>query len=129
LRAAHEAADWDRSLEVVLGDIAGMPGHAIEALRSNASVWAGMRELSRPVYHETRAINEAVSPREFAAEAARPAPTIGQANRGQAPDGQAFDDVLRLTPRAGLQRLSGQGHLAHLEAPGQLAGMIDDLTV
>src|SRR5699024_9649893 len=30
LRAAHEAADWDRSLEVVLGDIAGMPGHAIE---------------------------------------------------------------------------------------------------
>src|SRR5699024_5394600 len=59
LQNAHEAANWDRSLEIVLGDIAGMTGEAIEALRSNASVWAEMRRLSRPVYGETRAINEA----------------------------------------------------------------------
>lgn len=127
LRTAHEAADWDRSLEIVLGEVTGMPDQAIEALRSNATVWAGMRQLSRPVYDETRAINESFSPREFATEAARIDLIIGENNRGQAPYGETFDDVLHLTPRAVVHQLSGQGHLAHLEAPEQLAGMIDDL--
>ena len=101
-----------------------MPDSAIEALRSNAAVWAGMRQLSRPVYDETRAINESLSPREFATEAARIDLVIGEKNRGQAPYGRTFDDVLGLTPRAVVHQLSGQGHLAHLEAPEQLAGMI-----
>ena len=127
LRAAHEAADWDRSLEIVLGEVTSMPDSAIEALRSNAAVWAGMRQLSRPVYDETRAMNESLSPREFATEAARIDLVIGEKNRGQAPYGRTFDDVLGLTPRAVVNQLSGQGHLAHLEAPEQLAGMIDDL--
>lgn len=127
LRAAHEAADWDRTLEIVLGEIAGMHDEGIEELRANASVWAGMRELSRPVYDETRAINGSPSPREFASEAARIDFIIGEANRGQAPYGKTFDDVLRLTPGAAVHQLTGQGHLAHLEAPEQLAGMIDGL--
>lgn len=129
LRAAHEEADWDRSLEIVLGEITGMADEAIERLRSNRSVWAGMRKLSRPVYDETRGINESVSSRELASEAARVDFIIGEMNRGEAPYGETFDDVLNLTPRAAVHQLIGQGHLAHLEAPVQLAGMIDDLRV
>lgn len=129
LQAAHEGGDWDRSLEVVFGDIAGMPGTAIDALRADPAQWEWMRKLSRPVYHETRAIQDAPAAREFAAEAARIDLIIGERNQGRPPYGTTFDDVVRRTPRGAVHSLAGQGHVAHLEAPGELAAFVDRLRV
>nr|WP_221380047.1 alpha/beta hydrolase [Actinoplanes polyasparticus] len=127
LADAHHDGDLDRSVEVALGQVTGMPGPIIESLRSDAALWDGLRKVSSPIYHETRSVNDAPLPQEFARQAARIDLIVGERNRGRAPYGTTFDDVARRTPRAAVHQLAGQAHLAHLEAPGELAALVSRL--
>jgi pimeloyl-ACP methyl ester carboxylesterase len=127
LEGAHRTGDLDRIVEIALGQVTGMPGSVIESLRSDTALWVGLREVSSPIYHETRSINDAPLPQEFARKAARIDLIVGERNRGRAPYGTTFDDVARRTPRAAVHQLAGQGHLAHLEAPDELAALVSRL--
>lgn len=129
LKSAHADGDLDRTVEVALGQVAGMPGTVIESLRGDSAIWAGMRAVSSPLYTETQSLNDAPEPDELARKAARIDLIVGGRNRGQAPYGTTFDDVARRTPRGAVHELAGQAHLAHLEAPERLAALVDDLRV
>ncbi|WP_017606249.1 alpha/beta fold hydrolase [Nocardiopsis alkaliphila] len=127
LRRAHDDADFDAVVELVLGRIAGMDEDTVGALRGNDSVWGELRRLGRPVHAETVAIDEAPQPAELATGAERVDLIIGELNRGRAPYGTSFDDVARHVFDATVHELGGQGHLAHLEAPAHLATLINGL--
>lgn len=129
LKSAHDAGDLDRTVEVALGQVTGMPGPVIQSLRADNAVWAGMRAVSSPLYDETKSLNAAPAPDEFARKAARIDLIVGGRNRGQAPYGTTFDDVGRRTPRGAVHELAGQAHLAHLEAPDRLATLVDHLRI
>lgn len=127
LQHAHAVGDVDESLNVVLQQIARTPGDAVAGLRGQEAVWSEMRRLAEPVYLETLAIQEAQVPAVLAARAGRVDLVIGERNRDRAPYGTTFADVARRAPSARVHTLAGQGHLAHLEAPDQLAALIDQL--
>jgi pimeloyl-ACP methyl ester carboxylesterase len=127
LKSAHDASDLDRTVETALAQVTGMPGEIIESLRLNSALWAGMKGVSSPLYNETKALNDAPQPEEFAARAARIDLIVGGRNLGEAPYGTTFDDVARRTPRGVVHELPGQAHLAHLEGPEQLAALLNQL--
>lgn len=127
LRRAHDARDLDGSLEVVLQQIARTPPEVVDALRGQQELWDTMRRLAEPVYPETLAIQEAHLPATFAAWAAHLDLIIGVRNYDRPPYGTTFADVARRAPAAHLHTLAGQGHLAHLEAPAQLAALLGRL--
>ncbi|MCM4076039.1 hypothetical protein [Paractinoplanes hotanensis] len=123
----YETGRLALSVAVALGQVTGMPGPIIDSLRSDTALWDGLRKVSSPIYHETRSVNDAPQPQEFARQAARIDLIVGERNRGRAPYGTTFDDVARRTPRAVVHQLAGQAHLAHLEAPDQLAALVSRL--
>lgn len=127
LKAASENGDRDGVVETVLRQVAGLGADQVAALRADAPGWATLRDLSGPTYAETAAINEAQPPGELARAAARVDLLVGERNRGTAPYGTSFDDVRQRVPRARVHTLPGQGHLAHLEAPAELARLVDAL--
>lgn len=127
LRHAHEEADLDGTVEVALRRVTGMSEESVEALRSDEAVWNGLLRLASPVYAETLAINEAGHQNTLATMAERIDLVVGELNRGRAPYGTSFDDVASRTPTAVVHELSGQGHLAHLEAPEHLAALVNRL--
>ncbi|GAA0478973.1 hydrolase [Paractinoplanes deccanensis] len=127
LHRAHAAADYDRSVEVALRQVTGMDAAAVDALRSHHAAWAQMRRLSPPIYAETRAINQALAPERFAVRAARVDLIVGELNQDRAPYGTSFNDVARHVPHATVHQLTGQGHLAHLQAPQRLATLVNRL--
>ncbi|HXG71639.1 MAG TPA: alpha/beta hydrolase [Gemmatimonadaceae bacterium] len=129
LRQARDNADSDASVEVALRQAAGMRDNGIASLRSDDELWAELRRLSAPVYAETLAINEALQPEQLAVEAERVDLIVGELNREGTLYGKSFDDVARRVPAAVVHELSGQGHLAHLEAPEQLAALVTSLQV
>ncbi|WP_432521074.1 alpha/beta fold hydrolase [Kineococcus sp. SYSU DK006] len=127
LRRAHEAGDLDGAVTVALGQVAGTGPGAIAHLRADEAAWQQLRRLGAAAYAETLAINEAPQPAQLATRAARVDLIVGGLNRGRAPYGTSFADVARLVPTATVHELPGQGHLAHLEAPEQLATLVDHL--
>ena len=129
LKRAQEDADSDASVTVALQQVAGMSDEMIRALRAEEAIWSELRRLSSPLYDETLAINEAPQPAKLAVRAVRVDLIVGERNRARAPYGTSFDDVARRVPGANVHELSGQGHLAHLEAPDHLAGLVNRLRV
>ena len=127
LRQAQEDADLDASVEVALRKVTGMGDEMVGLLRSDDAIWAELRRLSIPIYAETLAINDAPQPGELAVGAARVDLIVGELNQGRAPYGTSFDDVALRVPNATVHELSGRGHLAHLEAPEQLAALVNRL--
>jgi pimeloyl-ACP methyl ester carboxylesterase len=127
LRRADADGDHDASVEVALRDVTGMPPEVIADLRAETPVWDELRRLSTPIYAETRAINENPRPAARASRAQRVDLIVGERNQGQAPYGTAFTDVARSLPSATIHVLAGQGHLAHLEAPTELAALVDKI--
>ena len=124
LRQAHQADDTDTVLEVALREVTGAGEDMVTALRADPSTWQELRRLSAPLYNETRAINEADLPPVLAAQAAQVDLIIGSLNRGRPPYGTSFDTVAARVPHASIHTLDGQGHLAHLQAPAQLAARV-----
>lgn len=129
LRQAHDDGDLDASVEIALRQVTRLNEKMVRTLRSDDAVWAELRRFSPPIYAETLAINEAPQPEKLAGKAARVDLIIGEQNRGRAPYGTSFDDVARCVPEASVHELSGQGHLAHLEAPEELAALVSQLLV
>lgn len=129
LKNAHESGDLDRIIEVALGQVAGLPGTAIDSLRSDSEIWTGLRAVSSPIYQETQSINDAPQPAEFAREAAQIDLIVGEHNLGQSPYGTTFEDVARRVPHGAVHTLARQAHLAHLQAPDQLAALVDQLRI
>jgi pimeloyl-ACP methyl ester carboxylesterase len=127
LRQAQDDADLDASVTVALQQVTGMGDEAVRALRAEEAIWSELRRLSAPLHAETLAINQAPQPAKLAVEAARVDLILGERNRDRAPYGSSFDDVARHIPGATVHELSRQGHLAHLEAPGHLAGLVNRL--
>ncbi|MGW8380577.1 alpha/beta hydrolase [Streptomyces sp. ODS28] len=132
LRAAEAGEDWDAAVELVVRRVSGLGAEDVEALREDPQGWAALRELSRPAYAELAALNEAPQPEELARRAERVDLILGERNAGAVPYGESpygatFADVRKRVPRAGVHGLPGQGHMAHLEEPGRLARLIDDL--
>ena len=59
LPALHDAKaveDWDRTVEVILEQIAGASPEEINALRANRLVWTEMCRLSMPAYSENQRV-------------------------------------------------------------------------
>ncbi|MCE0538589.1 alpha/beta hydrolase [Kineosporia rhizophila] len=127
LKAADDAQDLDQVAEVALRQVAAMPSEVVGALRSDSGAWSALRELSAPLYQETLAINQAPLPTLLARRADRIDLVVGERNRGQAPYGTTFDDIVRRVPTAAVHELAGQAHLAHLEAPDHLAALVNRL--
>lgn len=125
LLEAQENRDLDQTVAVALGRVTGMPDDIIASLRADSELWGGLRKVSAPLYSETRAINDASAPAEFAQKAARIDLILGERNRGVAPYGTTFEDVARRTSRGALHVLPAQAHLAHLEAPADLAELVN----
>jgi pimeloyl-ACP methyl ester carboxylesterase len=126
LKAARENEDWDATVDIINRKITGLDPARVKALRADREVWEALRRLSKPLYDETLAVNEPL-PDVLARRADHVDLIVGGANRGTAPYGTAFDDIRRRVPAAAVHELPGQGHLVHLEAPAQLARLIDGL--
>ncbi|KNB53227.1 alpha/beta fold hydrolase [Streptomyces caatingaensis] len=129
LKAAEEAGDWDVTVETVHRRIAGADAAHVDALRADPQAWETMRRLSRPAHAELAALNAALPPDGTARRAGRVDLIVGELNRGKAPYGTTFEDVRRRTPGAGVHVLPGQGHMAHAEAPAELARLLNGLAV
>lgn len=127
LEAAHRDEDWDAAVTAVNIEVSGFGEDYVAELRANHKAWAAMRELSKPVYPETRVINETPAPAEFAARARAIDFIVGGDNLGEDPYGTSFARVQSLTPRARTHILPGQGHMAHLLDPIALATLIDEI--
>lgn len=127
LRAADGAGDYDHVVKIVCTEISELDAGTVDLLRSDTRVWTALTELARPVYAETAALNEAPVPTSLAARAECVDLIIGGRNQAAAPYGTSFDSVRALASRAGIHVLQGQGHMAHLEGPTELAAVVDSL--
>lgn len=127
LQQAHEVGDLDAGVTVALSQVAGMSPQVIEQLWADEATWAELRRLGAPAYAETRAINEAPRVTRLGERATRVDLIVGARNHGHPPYGTSFEDVARLVPTADIHELDRQGHLAHLEAPEQLATLVNQL--
>jgi pimeloyl-ACP methyl ester carboxylesterase len=127
LKIAEEAADWDRSVEIVNRQISGFSAAHVEELRADRREWAALRRLSGPLHAELDALNAAPPPDAMAQRAQRVDLVIGQCNRGTAPYGESFDSIRQRVVHAEVHELAGQGHLAHVQAPADLSRLLNNL--
>ncbi|MER6915608.1 alpha/beta hydrolase [Streptomyces sp. NPDC000594] len=127
LKAAEAAADLDATVVTVLRRISGLDTDQVEALRADRRGWAALCRLSAPAHAELAALNAAPPPDRIARRADRVDLIVGERNRGTPPYGTSFDDVVQHVPHAEVHPLPGQGHLAHREAPAELARLLDTL--
>ncbi|MFF3991957.1 alpha/beta fold hydrolase [Streptomyces cyaneofuscatus] len=127
LRAAEEAGDLDAVVEIVHRRIAGLDAAVVEALRADREGWEALRSLAGPACAELAALYGDAVPEALAGRADRVDLIVGELNRGRAPYGTAFEEVARRVARAEVHVLPGQGHVAHLQAPGELARSLDGL--
>ncbi|MFI0739201.1 alpha/beta fold hydrolase [Streptomyces sp. NPDC021100] len=127
LRSAAEVEDWDTTVDIVNRRIGGLDTAHVESLRADRETWATLCRLSVPAYAELAALNGAVPPDAWGRGTARIDLIVGERNHGRAPYGTSFDDVRKRVLHAEVHILRGQGHMAHLEAPADLAGLLDEL--
>ncbi|GHF54434.1 hydrolase [Streptomyces mashuensis] len=127
LRAAELASDWDATVDIVNRQVAGLDAAHVDALRADRHTWATLQRLSMPTHAELAALNTAPLPDEMARQAGRVDLIVGERNQGTPPYGTSFDDVRQYVPHADVHVLPGQGHMAHLEAPAELAHLLNAL--
>lgn len=121
IRQSVEEGDLDRAVEHVVTKVSGAPAEQAAALRETPA-WNYLKPLAIPAATELVALNGHEP--DFAAYAAIGAPTtilVGSLNENHEPYGTAAEHFLNALPEARRITLQGQGHLAHVEAPIQLA--------
>ncbi|MCV7065196.1 alpha/beta hydrolase [Mycolicibacterium farcinogenes] len=124
IRAALAAGDLDRAVELVNTDVSGFSADYVAALRRSPA-WSVLRRLAEPLGEELAAINSYTPSLDRYRDLQMPVTLIlGSLNEDQAPYGTAFAPFSAALPQADLVRLPGQGHLAHVEAPAELARAI-----
>lgn len=124
LRAAAADGDLDRIVELVNTDVSGFSSDYVETLRTQP-VWSILRQFAPSLAAELTAVDEHAP--HYEAYGRIEVPTtliIGTDNLGGAPYGTAFDRFRAAMPQAAVVNLVGQGHLAHVSAPEQLAAII-----
>lgn len=124
IRGATAAGDLDRAVELVNTDVSGFSeGYVAELRRTPA--WPVLRELAGPLGEELAAIN-AYQPsfKDYGRLEIPVTLILGALNEDVAPYGTAFAPFAAALPHSRLIRLPKQGHLAHVEAPAELAGAI-----
>ncbi|WP_328531004.1 alpha/beta hydrolase [Nocardioides sp. NBC_00368] len=127
LQEADERGDRDRSVEIVNRQVSGFSAEHVENLRSDRSAWAMLCRLSEPLYAELGALTRAEMPGTLGSRAGVIGLIIGEHNVGIGPYGTSFEEIRARIPDPGVHRLPGQGHLAHVDAPEALGGMLDSL--
>lgn len=124
LRHAVAAGDLDRAVALVNTDVSGFSADYVAELRRSPA-WAVLRPLAEPLAGELAAINEHRPALDRYPTLPMPVRLIlGTNNEGRAPYGTAFAAFATALPQAAVVHLAGQGHLAHVEAPGALASAI-----
>jgi pimeloyl-ACP methyl ester carboxylesterase len=124
IRGAVASGDLDRAVELVNTDVSGFSSEYVAELRRTPT-WSVLRPLAAPLGEELAAINEyQPSLSRYAGLSIPMTLILGSLNEGAAPYGTAFAPFAAALPRAGIVRLPGQGHLAHVTAPGELARVI-----
>ncbi|AXC11955.1 esterase-hydrolase, putative [Acidisarcina polymorpha] len=127
LETAAATANWSRSVEIALRQVACVSAEDVDYLRSDPQIWNQLCRLSTPSYAELSAINTGPQPDEFARLADRVDLIIGQNNRDKSPYGAAFENVRAKLKKSAVYEMEGQGHLAHIQAPGDLGVLINTL--
>lgn len=121
IRAAIAAGDLDRAVELVNTDVSGFSADYVADLRRSPA-WSVLRSLAEPLGEELAAINSYTPALDRYRDLQMPVTLVlGALNEGVAPYGTAFAPFAAALPQANLVRLAGQGHLAHVDAPADLA--------
>ncbi|AHH20563.1 alpha/beta hydrolase family protein [Nocardia nova SH22a] len=124
LRTAIEQGDLDEAVRLVNTDVSGFSVEYVAALRQSP-IWEVLRPLAAPLAEELAAIDGHTPDRERYRALKLPVTLLlGELNRGSEPYGTAFERIATALPRARVELLPGQGHLAHAGAPGLLADRI-----
>jgi len=121
---AIDRKDLDHAVELVITKVGRAPQQKVETLR-DGPVWSKLKALVVPAAIELSAINSHRP--DFASFATIPAPVavvIGERNQNLEPYGTTANRVVENLPEAKTVLLVGQGHLAHLEQPTQLAKIL-----
>ncbi|GAA5159903.1 alpha/beta fold hydrolase [Pseudonocardia eucalypti] len=126
LRAAIRSGDLDRAVEIVNITVSGFTPEYVAALRADP-VWPVLRRLAGPLAEELAAIDNFAPAFDRYREISCPVTLLlGELNEHRPPYGTAFAPFARALPDARVDRLAGQGHLAHAQAPQLLAKHIED---
>ncbi len=113
------AGDLDAALALALGDVVRVPAPVVAGLRSGP-LWAGMAALTPTWGREFRAI-DGLAP-DVGRYAAIAAPTLCLVGEVTSPHQVAATTALTgVLPDARTATLPGQGHFAHVAAPGLVA--------
>jgi pimeloyl-ACP methyl ester carboxylesterase len=124
IRAAIAAGDLDRAVTLVNTDVSGFSDAYVADLRRSPA-WPVLRTLAPPLGEELAAINAYRPALDAYRHLTVPVTLIlGELNEGTAPYGTAFAPFATALPQAPVTRLPGQGHLAHVDAPAELADAI-----
>lgn len=124
IRQALAGGDAGRPVEIVNLDVSGFAPPVVAALRA-APVWPDLCRLAAPLGEELAAI-DCFAPSYAGYDRIEVPVTLllGEINDGAEPYGTAFRRFTEAMPRASIEVMPGQGHLAHAEAPDILAGFI-----
>lgn len=126
LERAAAVGDLDLSVELVNTDVSGYPAERVAELRATRA-WDVLRPLAAAVAGELQAINAHRVDRDAYRCLRVPVRLLlGELNEGRDPYGTSFARFAAAMPAARVVRLAGQGHLAHVEAPGLLARHIEE---
>lgn len=129
IRSALARGDADRAVEIINIDVSGFDAEYVRALRQTPA-WENLCRLSLPLAEELAAIDRfEPSYEDYGAIGAPISLIIGELNVGHAPYGAAFNRFSSAMPTATVDRLAGQGHLAHVEDPVALARYISEVIV
>lgn len=124
LRRAIAAGDLDQAVALINTEVSGFSAKHVADLRRSPA-WQVLRPLAAPLADELAAINAHQPGFDGYRNLDIPVTLIlGALNENRAPYGAAFAPFAAALPQADLVRLAGQGHLAHAEAPADLARAI-----
>ncbi|KHO21789.1 alpha/beta fold hydrolase [Mycolicibacterium setense] len=124
LRRAIAAGDLDQAVTLINTEVSGFSPEYVAELRRRPA-WPVLRALAAPLAEELAAINAHQPGLDSYRQLDIPVTLIlGALNENRAPYGTAFAPFAAALPQADLVRLPGQGHLAHVEAPADLARAI-----
>lgn len=124
LRHAVIAGDLDRAVTLINTEVSGFSTEYVAELRRTAA-WPILLPLAAPLADELAAINSHRPALDRYRNLEIPVTLIlGALNENLAPYGTAFAQFAAALPQANLIRLPRQGHLAHIEAPTDLARAI-----
>lgn len=116
--------DLDTALAAILTQLMNMPAEAVDQLR-DAPQWQDQRVLVPSTVAELRAL-DALPPTigRFARLATPTRILLGEATPAESPFSHTARALVDVMPDAVLERVPGQGHLAHVFAPARLAAAI-----